>query len=54
MTQHLQGGLTASLITPYKGYTRITLVEKKGFQWEVEICGSGKILYLYEDEFLTD
>lgn len=46
--------MTATLITPYKGYTRIELIEKCGFKWRVRIIDSGKELELYEDEFTLD
>ena len=44
----------ATLITPYLGYTRIELIEKIGYKWLVRIIGSGKELYIYEDEFTLD
>lgn len=49
-------GRQAKLITPWRGYRNITLVEYHPnlCQWEVEICGSGKRLFLYEDEFVID
>lgn len=41
---------TATLIEPYLGYRNIILIKK----WEVEICGSGKHIWVYEDEFIED
>lgn len=43
--------MTATLITPYKGYTQIELIEKQGYQWLVRIIGSEKEITVYEDEF---
>lgn len=45
---------TATLIVPYNGYRNITLEEKMGNKWLVEICGSGKQIEVYEDEFIED
>ena len=47
-------GLTATLITPYLGYRNIELIEKIGYRWLVRICGSGKEIEIYEDEFTLD
>lgn len=47
-------GKTATLKTPCNGYRRITLIEKVGHRWLVEICGSGKEIEVYEDEFTID
>lgn len=44
-------GKIATLVTPYKGYSQVEIIERAGCQWMVEVCGSGKILYLYEYEF---
>ena len=44
----------ATLITPYKGYTNIELIEKIEYKWLVRICGSGLELEVYEDEFILD
>ncbi len=46
----MKPGTIATLKTPYHGYRRIELVEKYGNQWLVRICGSGKELFVYEDE----
>jgi len=46
--------MPATLITPYKGYTKIRLIKKIEYKWEVEIIGPGSILYFYEDEFNRD
>ena len=39
---------TATLKEPYKGYRNIILIERWGDKWEVEICGSGKHIFVYE------
>lgn len=50
----MEDGRAATLIVPYKGYSRIKLIEKAGNKWLVEICGSGTQLEVYEDEFVLD
>ena len=45
---------TATLKEPYKGYRNIILIENWGDKWEVKICGSGKHIFVYEDEFEED
>lgn len=45
---------TATLLKAYNGYRRIQLIEKIGYKWLVEICGSGKQIEVYEDEFELD
>ena len=47
-------GDTATLNTAYYGYRNIRLLQKVEYMWEVEICGSGKLIYVYEDEFVLD
>lgn len=49
-------GREATLINHYKGYRNIMLVRYWAdiYQWEVEICGSGKHLFVYDDEFVID
>jgi len=47
-------GLTATLITPYKGYRNIELIRQIGNKWLVRICGSGKEIEVYDDEFELD
>ena len=47
-------GITATLVTPYKGYRNIVLIKRIGSQWLVQICGSGKELEVYDDEFVLD
>lgn len=47
-------GQTATLIVPYQGYKNIILLCKEGNRWTVEICGSGKIIEVYDDEFIID
>jgi hypothetical protein len=47
---------TATLKEPYKGYRNIILIEywPNMHKWEVEICGSSKHVFVYEDEFEED
>ena len=45
---------TATLIEPYLGYRNIILIKKWDTKWEVEICGSSKHIWVYEDEFIED
>ena len=47
-------GDTATLLTTYYGYRQILLVQKVEYMWEAEIFGNGKIIYVYEDEFVLD
>lgn len=42
---------TATHTKPYNGQTQIELIEKEGYKWRVRICGSGKEILVYEDEF---
>lgn len=46
-------GRSAKLIEPYQGYENIILIQywPTMCKWEVEICGSGKRLFVYSDEF---
>ena len=46
-------GKIAELLYPYKGYKNAMLVKywSSMCKWEVEVCGSGKHLWLYDDEF---
>ncbi len=46
-------GKTATLKTPYKGYTNITLIEKSQYRWLVK-TQSGLQFEVYEDEFNID
>lgn len=46
--------MTATLNTPFQGYTRIELIEKIGFKWTARIIGSGREIEVYEDEFTID
>ena len=46
--------MTATLIKPYNGYQNIELIEKFENKWRVIICGSGKEIEVYEDEFNID
>lgn len=50
----MKPGDIATLKVPYKGYRRIELVEQLQYTWLVRICGSGKELEVYEDEFELD
>ena len=43
--------MTATLNTPMMGYKQIELMKKIDFQWEAKIIGSGKTIFVYEDEF---
>ncbi len=47
-------GKYATLNTPYLGHRRIQLIEKNEYRWLVEICGSGKRIEVYPDEFTLD
>jgi hypothetical protein len=47
-------GKYATLKTPYNGYRNILLIEKSGYKWLAEVCGPGKIIEVYEDEFILD
>jgi len=39
------------LKVPYLGYRAVELVEKVEYRWRVTICGSGRELLVYDDEF---
>ncbi len=47
-------GKLATLKEPYNGYTRIEITEKVEYKWLVEICGTGKQIEVYRDEFELD
>jgi len=47
-------GRQATLETPRNGYRNIVLIEKSGDRWTAEVCGSGKQIEVYEDEFTLD
>ncbi len=47
-------GKHATLKTPHLGYRNIVLLERLDNRWLVEICGSGKQIEVYEDEFILD
>jgi len=49
-----KAGDIATLITAVYGYRNIILLQEVEYMWEVEICGSGKVIYVYEDEFELD
>jgi len=44
----------ATLKTPYKGYTKILIIEPIQYKFKVQIVGSGLELEVYEDEFVRD
>jgi hypothetical protein len=46
--------MTATLIIAYNGYFNIELIEKLQFKWFVRICGNGKEIEVFEDEFILD
>ena len=54
MRRTAKAGDTATLTTAVYGYRNIILLQKMEYQWEVEICGSGKRIYVYEDDFELD
>ena len=54
MRQIPDAGDTATLITAYNGYKNILLVQKVEYMWEAEIFGSGRIIYIFEDDFVLD
>lgn len=43
-----------TLNTPYQGYTRGEITGQMGNRYEIRIVGSGKYIYLFEDEFTKD
>jgi hypothetical protein len=47
-------GITATLITPRRGYRNIVLIGRVGCKWLVRICGSEKEIEVYDDEFEID
>lgn len=49
-------GRTATLNEPHLGYVNIVLVKywPTMYKWEVEICGSGARISIYDDEFTLD
>ena len=47
-------GKHATLKTSYNGHWNVILIEKVGYKWLVELCGSGKQIEVYEDEFTLD
>lgn len=47
-------GTFATLKIPYLGDRQIQLIEKNEYKWLVEICGSGRQIEVYEDEFIRD
>lgn len=46
-------GKTATLKKPYRGYSRIRIIEKIGYKWLVKL-ESGLEIEVYEDEFILD
>lgn len=49
-----EDGREATLLQPFKGYRNIELVEQCGDQWVVRLCGNGKEIMVYRDEFTID
>lgn len=49
-------GKTATLLTPYKGYSRIEIVDfdSASFRYVAKIIDSGKIILVFADEFILD
>lgn len=49
-------GRSATLNEPHLGYRNIVLVKywPTMYKWEVEICGSGARIFVYDDEFTLD
>lgn len=49
-------GRSATLNEPHLGYVNIVLVKywPTMYKWEVEICGSGARIFVYDDEFTLD
>ncbi len=47
---------SATLNEPYLGYENIILIRywPTMYKWEVEICGSGKHIWVFDDEFTLD
>ena len=54
MTEKASPGDIAALHRPSLGYRRIELVEKLQYTWLARICGSGKEIEVWEDEFELD
>lgn len=52
--QEQEDGRYATLNEPYLGYYNIELIRKIQYKWLVRICGSGKEIEVYEDEFTID
>ena len=53
MKKELQPGMTATLVHPYKGWDRITLIVLIHYKWLVRL-ETGLELMVYEDEFTLD
>lgn len=49
-----EDGRTATLHVPYLGYRNIELIRMYGNKWQVRICGNGKEIEVYEEEFNID
>ena len=54
MEKTAKAGDTATLKVAILGYRNIIILQKVDYKWEAEICGSGKRIYVYEDEFEPD
>ena len=47
-------GITATLVTPCNGNRNIVLIKRIGCQWLALLCGNGKEIEVYDDEFVLD
>ena len=54
MRKIAKSGDTATLNIAMYGYRNIILLQEVEYKWEAEICGSGKVIYVYEDDFELD
>jgi len=45
-----KAGMFAYLVQPLKRNIAVTLLEKSRYGWIIEICGTGYVLEVYEDE----
>ena len=54
MNEEATPGDIATLHRRYMGYRRFELVEKLQYTWLARICGSGKEIEVWEDEFELD
>ena len=54
MNEEATPGDMATLHRTYMGYRRSEQVEKRQYTWLARICGSGKEIEVWEDEFELD